>query len=91
MPRFKQMPQDPSQIWLMPPSMNDMVSAADNDEVQALSAVMDQLEWTIHERTYNERGAPAYPSKVMVKILVFACSKGIRRSRKICEVPALTK
>jgi transposase len=84
MPRFKQMPQDPSQIWLIPPSLDDMVS--DNDEVRVLSEVMDQLDWIIVEGTYNKRGTPAYPPKVMTKVLVFAYSKGIRSSRKIEEL-----
>ena len=84
MPRFKQMPQDPGQIWLMPPSLDEMVS--EDDEVRALSDVMDELRWSILENTYNERGTPAYPPKVMAKILVFAYSKGIRSSRKIEEL-----
>jgi len=84
MPRFKQMPQDPSQIWLMPPSLDEMVSK--DNEVRLLSEVMDQLDWSIMESTYYDRGTPAYPPKVMTKILVFAYSKGIRSSRKIEEL-----
>jgi transposase len=64
------MPQAPSQIWLMPPSLNDMV--AEDDEVRVLSKVMDRLEWSILESSYHERGTPAYPPKVMTKILVYA-------------------
>lgn len=86
MPRFKEMPQAPDQIWLIPPSLNDMVS--ENDEVRALSEVMEQLDWKILESTYAERGTPAYPPKVMTKVLVFAYSKGIRSSRKIEELLA---
>jgi len=84
MPQFKQMPQDPNQIWLMPPSLNEMVS--EDDEVRALSDVMDELNWDIMENSYYDRGTPAYPPKVMTKILVFAYSKGIRSSRKIEEL-----
>ncbi len=84
MPRFKQMPQDPSQIWLIPPSLDEMVS--ENDEVRVLSEVMDQLDWRILEKTYVDRGTPAYPPNVMTKVLVFAYSKGIRSSRKIEEL-----
>ena len=84
MPRFKEMPQDRSQIWLMPPSLDEMVS--EDAEVRALSEVMDQLDWRIVESTYSDRGTPAYPPKVMTKILVFAYSKGIRSSRKIEEL-----
>ena len=84
MPRFKQMPQAPSQIWLIPPSLDDMVSS--DSEVRVLSEVMDQLDWPILERTYYDRGTPAYPPKVMAKVLVFAYCKGIRSSRKIEEL-----
>ena len=84
MPRFKEMPQEPSQIWLMPPSLDEMVSKA--EEVRVLSEAMDRLDWTILEKTYFERGTPAYPPKVMTKILVYAYSKGIRSSRRIEEL-----
>lgn len=84
MPRFKQMPQDPSQIWLLPPSLDEMVAV--DGEVRCLSEVMDQLDWAILENTYKERGTPAYPPRVMAKTLVFAYSKGIRSSRRIEEL-----
>lgn len=84
MPRFKVMPQDPSQIWLLPPSLDEMVSG--DSEVRMLSEVMDQLDWSILESTYAERGTPAYPPRVMTKVLVFAYSKGVRSSRKIEEL-----
>jgi len=51
-----------------------------------LSEAMDRLDWTILEKTYFERGTPAYPPKVMTKILVYAYSKGIRSSRRIEEL-----
>jgi len=66
MPRFRDMPQDPSQMWLMPPSLDEMVS--EDNEVRVLSEVMDQLDWSILESTYFDRGTPAYPPKVMTKI-----------------------
>ena len=84
MPQFKQMPQGPSQMWLMPPSLDEMVS--NDSEVRLLSEVMEQLDWRIMESTYYDRGTPAYPPKVMTKVLVFAYSKGIRSSRKIEEL-----
>jgi transposase len=84
MPRFKQMPQDPSQMWLLPPSLDEMIGK--DDEARVLSEVMDQLDWSILESTYKERGTPAYPPKALTKVLVFAYSKGIRSSRKIEEL-----
>jgi transposase len=84
MQRFKQMPQDPNQIWLMPPSLNEMVS--EDDEVRVLSDIMEQLDWDKLESSYHDRGTPPYPPRIMTKILVFAYSKGIRSSRKIEEL-----
>lgn len=84
MPQFKEMPQAPSQLWLMPPSLDEMVS--EDDEIRVLSEMMEMLDWSILERTYSERGTPAYPPKVMTKVLVYAYSKGIRSSRRIEEM-----
>ena len=84
MPRFKDMPQDPGQMWLMPPSLGEMVSR--DSEVRLLYEMMDHLDWSIVETSYHDRGTPPYPPKVMTKVLVFAYSKGIRSSRKIEEL-----
>ena len=61
MPRFKEMPHEPSQIWLMPPSLDEMVSK--DEEVRVLSEAMDRLDWTILERTYFEREHPCLSSE----------------------------
>lgn len=84
MPRFKQAPQAPSQMWLLPPSLDEMVS--EDSEVRLLSEVMDHLDWSVLENSYFNRGTPAYPPSMMTKVLVFAYSKGIRSSRKIEEL-----
>lgn len=84
MPQFKEMPQDPSQKWLMPPSLDEMI--ARDDEVRVLSEVMDRLDWSILESSYSHKGTPAYPPKVMTKILVYAYSKGMHSSRRIEEL-----
>jgi transposase len=47
---------------------------------------MDQLDWSILEKSYHDRGTTPYPPRVMTKILVFAYSKGLRSSRKIEEI-----
>ena len=63
MPRFKDMPQDPDQMWLMPPSLDEMVSR--DSGVRLLCEVMDHLDWSILESSYHDRGTPPYPPKVM--------------------------
>ena len=84
MPRFKEKLVNPTQLWLLPPSLNEMVS--EDDEVRVLSELMDQLDWSILENSYYDRGTPAYPPNIMTKVLVFAYSKGVRSSRKIEEL-----
>lgn len=84
MPQFKNMIQDPSQLMLIPLSLDEKIS--EDDEVRLLSEVMDKLDWSILESTYNDRGTPAYPPRIMAMILVFAYSRGIFSSRKIDEM-----
>lgn len=84
MPQFKNMIQDPTQLMLIPLSLDEKI--AEDDEVRLLSEVMDKLDWSILESTYNDRGTPAYPPRVMVMILVFAYSRGVFSSRKIDEM-----
>jgi hypothetical protein len=45
MSRFKDMPQDPDQMWLMPPGLDKMVPR--DSEVRLLCEVMDQMDWSI--------------------------------------------
>jgi len=84
MPQFKQMPCDPKQMWLVAPSLDEMVGL--DSDVRALSEAMDRLDWSAMEGTYSETGCPAYPPCVMTKLLVYAYSKGVRSSRKIEEL-----
>ena len=84
MPQFKQMPCDPKQMWLVAPSLDEMVGL--DSDVRALSEAMDRLDWSAMEGTYSETGCPAYPPRVMTKLLVYAYSKGVRSSRKIEEL-----
>lgn len=84
MAKHKETPQDPYQLWLITPNLNGMVS--EDDEVRVFSDVMDQLDWSIMENSYHDRGTPSYPPIIMTKVLAFAYSKGIRSSRKIEEL-----
>ncbi|MGC8863832.1 MAG: transposase, partial [Armatimonadota bacterium] len=84
MPRFKEMPNNPEQMWLLPPSLDEMVP--EGSDVRVLSEVMDHLDWSALEKQSCGPGRPAYPPRVMAKILVYAYSKGMRSSRKIEEL-----
>lgn len=81
MPRYKQMPLEPSQLMLYGQSVEDAVSKS--CDVRAYRDVTECLDYSCLEAEYCERGCPPYPPEVMVRVLGYAYSKGIRSSRKI--------
>jgi transposase len=83
MRRFKEPTASRNQLILMPQSLDEMV--AEDEPVRLLSYVMDRLDYGELERSYPGGGCPAYPPKLLVKILVFAYSQGMRSSRKIAQ------
>jgi transposase len=84
MPQFKEMPMHPDQLMLYGQSVEDALPS-DND-VRVFSEMMDYLDYSGLESKYSSVGCPAYPPRIMVKILGYAYSKGIRSSRRIEEV-----
>lgn len=84
MPNFKQMPMTPSQVLMFPLSVEEAVSKG--CDVRILGDVMDLLDWSGFEAGYSETGCPAYPPRVLAKILVYGYSKGIRSSRVLEDV-----
>jgi len=79
MPKFKEYHQ--SQIMLMPPSLEEKV--AKDHLGRYISQVVDELDTTEIERRYSELGCPAYHPKMLIKLLVYGYSMGIRSSRRI--------
>lgn len=78
-------PWDVDQVWLLPPSIQDLVPAGHvahfvRDTVRTgldLSAIMD---------TYTEeRGYPPYHPGMMVALLLYAYSQGVYSSRRIAR------
>ena len=78
-------PWEVDQVWLLPPSIQDLVPAGHvahfiRDTVRTgldLSAIMD---------TYSEeRGYPPYHPGMMVALLLYAYSKGVYSSRRIAR------
>jgi len=84
MANFKQMPMAPSQVVMFPVSVEDSLPA--DCDVRLVGEAMEALDWRAFETAYAETGRPAYPPKVMCKILVYGYSKGIRSSRALEEV-----
>jgi len=81
MSRYKQMPMPPSQMMLFGQSVEEALPK--DSDVQAFRDVMDCLDYRNMEAKCSATGAPPYPPEVMVKILGYAYSKGIRSSRSI--------
>ena len=83
MAQFKQLPCSPQQVVLFSVSLEETV-AADCD-VRLLSEAMELLDWRELEASYKTTGCPAYPPKLMAKLLMYGYSKGVRSSRKLEE------
>ena len=80
MKKFKE--YRPDQIYLLPPSMRDWLP--DDHPVYYISEMVDKMDLSaIYGEYREERGYPPYDPKMMVKVLLYAYSKGIRSSRKI--------
>ncbi|MCX6619276.1 MAG: transposase, partial [Acidobacteria bacterium] len=83
MANFKQMPMAPTQVVMFPVSIED--SLPPDCDVRLVGEAMEALDWRVFEASYADTGCPAYPPKVMCKILVYGYSKGIRSSRALEE------
>src|SRR5258705_10266715 len=78
-------PWDVDQVWLLPPSIQDLVPSGHmalfvRDTVRTglgLSRIMDVYD--------EERGFPPYHPGMMVALLLYAYSQGIYSSRKIAR------
>jgi len=81
MKRFKDPVSPPEQGFLLPPSVNEFV--ASDDPVRLFSEVLDSLDVSEFEERYRGGGAPAYSPRVLLKVLLFGYSEGLRSSRRI--------
>lgn len=81
MPRYKQMPLEPSQLMLYGQSVEDAVPK--DCGVRAYWDVMECMDYSAIESKCSKVGCPPYPPEVMVKVLGYAYRLGVRSSRKI--------
>jgi transposase len=67
----------------LPPTIEEFV--APDDPVRVYDAFVDALDWRSLgiEADPHQAGCPAYPPTIMLKILVYGYSYGIRSSRKL--------
>jgi transposase len=70
-----------AQVMLLPRSVEEFVSV--DDPVRALDEIIDDMDLGDLIGSYSGGGAPAYDPIMMLKVIVFGYSQGIRSSRKL--------
>lgn len=73
--------QDRESPRLFAPSLREAI--ADDPEVVALDGAVEQLDFSAFEAHSRGGGRPAYPPQVMVKVLLYGYSLGLRSSRQL--------
>lgn len=72
-----------NQAQLLPPNLSDMI---EHDHVARLiSSVVDEMDISSIEGSYSSNGCRAYHPAMLLKVLVYAYSVGLRSSRKIAD------
>lgn len=71
----------PNQIMLMPASLDEKVS--EGHLARHISKLVDELDISEIENSYSELGCHAYHPSMLLKLLVYGYSIGIRSSRRI--------
>ena len=77
----KFIPYDQYQELLLPKSVQDYIP--ENHIARFMSRIIDHMDITAIIMSYDHKGAPAYHPRMMLKVLVYAFSIGMRSSRKI--------
>ncbi len=77
--KFKEYYQN--QIMLMPPNLEDKVSP--DHLARYISRVVDELDISDIEEGYSELGCHAYHPRMLLKVLLYGYSIGLRSSRRL--------
>lgn len=83
MAQYKQLPLPPEQLMLFGTSVQDALPP--DSDVRSFNDVMECLDYSAVEHPRSGAGAPPYPPRQMIKVLVYAYSRGIYSSRAIEE------
>ncbi len=81
MNKFK--PYDNKQTFLLPPSVEDFVP--EGHLARIIDEVVEQLDTHLIEDKYSELGQKSYHPKILLKILYYGYSTGIRSGRKLSQ------
>jgi len=74
----------PDQPWMFPPVLSDLI--APEDPLHVFSETIDRLDLSAFYARYSKEGSPAYHPRMMVKVLAYAYSLGLRSSRRIASL-----
>ena len=72
---------DQSQLSLLPPSYDDLVP--NNHPVRVVNAIIDNLDITSLEKSYQGGGTSSYHPRMLLKVIVYAYLRNLYSSRKI--------
>jgi transposase len=78
-PVFKTYQQN--QVYLFPPSLEDMIAA--NHPVRVVSEVIDRIDMDLIIKKYKGGGASSYHPRMLLKVLVYAYLNNVYSSRRI--------
>lgn len=74
-------PYNQNQMMLLPPSLSECLP--DDHLCFTINDIVENLDTSSIENSYQETGAPAYNPKLLLKIIFYGYSQGTRSSRKI--------
>jgi len=78
-PVFKSYQQN--QVYLFPPSLEDMIAVT--HPVRVVSEVMDRIDMDLIIKKYKGGGAGSYHPRMLLKVLVYAYLNNVYSSRRI--------
>jgi len=70
-----------NQDQLLPPSLEEAV--ASDHIARLINHVVDQMDLAFLEEQYSDNGQRAYPPRMLLKILIYGYSVGVRSSRRL--------
>jgi transposase len=79
LPQFKHYAQN--QPMLLPPDLRDWVPP--DHACHVINDIIEKLDTSCIEETYSKNGASAYYPKMLLKVIFYCYTQGIRSSRKI--------
>lgn len=78
---MKFMNYEQKQLYLLPPTMAECLS--EDHLCFTVSDIVDNLDLSKIEEDYKEEGHPAYHPKLLIKLLFYGYTQGVRSSRKL--------